>query len=91
MTALRFSAGSTRFSVCGIWALIRRAAVRAVAPLHRFDQRAMLSDQLRRIVVPDIGEADAHQAIGLSDQVAQRAAMRRLPEAWASAQWKPRL
>ncbi len=31
----------------------------------------MLGDKLRRVVTPDIGDADAHQAIRLSDQVAQ--------------------
>ena len=73
ITALRLSAGSTRFSVCWIWALMMSQRAPAVAPLHRLDQFAMFGDQLGRIVVPDIGEADAHQPIGLSDQVAQRA------------------
>ena len=33
----------------------------------------MFGDQLGRIVIPDIGETDAHQTVGLSDQVAQGA------------------
>ncbi len=44
-----------------------------VAPLHRLDQRDMFGHQLRRIVIPDISDADAHQPVGLSDQIAQRA------------------
>ena len=43
-----------------------------VAPLHRLDQRDVFGDEFRRIVAFQIGDADAHQAIGLSDQVAQR-------------------
>ena len=45
----------------------------AVAPLHRLDQRDMLGHQLLGIVSPQIGDADPHQPVGLSDQVAQRA------------------
>ena len=73
ITALRLSAGSTRFSVCTDMSLDEVQRAPAIAPLHRLDQFAMLGDQLGRIVIPDIGEADAHQTIGLSDQVAQRA------------------
>ena len=43
-----------------------------VAPLHRLDQGDVLGHQLRRIVALHVGDADAHQAVGLSDQVAQR-------------------
>ena len=72
ITALRLSAGSTRFSVCPDMGLDDAGSGPAVAPLHRFDQRDMLGDELRRIMAFDIGDADPHQAIGLSDQVAQR-------------------
>ena len=43
-----------------------------VAALHRLDQGDVLGDQLRRIVAFDVGDADAHQTVGLPDQVAQR-------------------
>ena len=41
-----------------------------VAALHGFDQGRVLGNELRRVVTSDIGEADADQPIGLSDQVA---------------------
>ena len=72
MTALRFSAGSTRFSVCMMWALMMRAAVRLSRALHRLDQRDMLGDELRRVMAFHVRDADAHQPVGLADQVAQR-------------------
>src|SRR5260221_8415235 len=47
----------------------RRAAV---ARLHRLDQRDVLSDELLRVVTPEVGDADAHQPVRLADQIAQR-------------------
>ena len=55
-----------------------------VAPLHGLDHGDVLGHQSRRIVALQIGQADADQTVGLSDQIAQR--MRRLPEACASAE-----
>src|ERR1700760_2041076 len=44
----------------------------AVTLLHRRDQRDMLGHQLLGIMTPQVGDADPHQPVGLSDQVAQR-------------------
>ena len=72
MTALRLSAGSTRFSVCAICALMMRAAVRPSRRCIASISATCSATSLCRVVAFQIGDADAHQPIGLSDQVAQR-------------------
>ena len=69
---MRFSAGSTRFSVCADMRLDNAGGGSRLAPLHRLDQRDMLGHELLRIVALHVGDADAHQPVGLSDQVAER-------------------
>jgi len=64
-----------------------------VAPLHRLDQRNMFGNEFCGGHGPlKIGDADAHQPIGLSDQIAQRC--RHAPVAGSMArvaEWKARL
>ena len=72
ITALRFSAGSTRFSVAPICALMMRAAARPSRRCIASISATCSATSFVGIVAPEIGDADPHQAVGLSDQVAQR-------------------
>src|SRR5580704_13547303 len=91
MTALRFSAGNTRLSVWVIWALMMRAALRRSRHCIASIRATCSATSSAGLWSPTLVTLTRTRRSACPIKSHSACAMRRLPEACASAQWKSRL